>query len=405
MKPGVAARRRAAEILDRVVNGGAHSNVLLDQPSDLSPVQRATTHRLVLDALRWLPRLDVAIAARSSRPLGDVDPEVLSVLRIATVELMTGGDAHGVVDSAVESIRTGDQAKASGFVNAVLRRLSADGLPRLGDGDDDRAYATGTPPWLRKRLVEELGEPSADAFLRATLDPAPIGVRLRPGAESEGLLPVPGIVDARWAPGRESVTDAMVVMDPASTAVIQALDVHPGHTVLDMAMAPGNKTLGIVDALGGSGMVVAADQHPRRTRSTAKRFARLGAGVTSVVADGRRPPFRHGSFDRILLDAPCTGLGTVRRRPEIKLHLDPDSPDRMAVVQRALLEAALPLLRPGGRLVYSVCTVFAAETAAIVAGAGARPPDDLPGSRHGDGLLLGPHLSDTDGMFIAVIDR
>jgi 16S rRNA (cytosine967-C5)-methyltransferase len=186
--------------------------------------------------------------------------------------------------------------------------------------------------------------------------------------------------------------------------LVQALSVTPGDTVLDMAMAPGNKTAAIADALARSGRVVASDLHTRRSFSAARRLARMGVTVDMVIADARRPPFRPGTFDRILLDAPCTGLGTLRRRPEIKLRLDPEAPGRLAAVQRQMLEAALPLLRPGGRLVYSVCTVFPEETVEVVAGLGAVPPAELPGRVWSDGRLLAPHLTATDGMFIAVID-
>jgi 16S rRNA (cytosine967-C5)-methyltransferase len=130
----------------------------------------------------------------------------------------------------------------------------------------------------------------------------------------------------------------------------------------------------------------------------------VGSDVHWLVADARRPPLQHGVFDRVLLDAPCTGLGTLRRRPEIRHRIRPSSSAEAGLRQRAMVEAALPLLRPGGRLVYSVCTVLALETIDVVAGLGARPPDDLPGLRTGDGLLLAPHLTGTDGMFIAVID-
>ena len=194
-------------------------------------------------------------------------------------------------------------------------------------------------------------------------------------------------------------------MDAASTAVASALGAEPGHRVLDVAAAPGNKTLAIADAMTGSGTLVATDRSRRRVVTARKRLVTSGADhVGWVIADGSQPPFAPATFDRILVDAPCTGLGTVRRRPEIKLRLDEGSPDRMAALQRGLLAASVPLLRGGGRLVYSVCTVFAEETVAIAAEFGGRPPEGLPGRVWGSGLLLAPHLTGTDGMFITLID-
>jgi 16S rRNA (cytosine967-C5)-methyltransferase len=123
-----------------------------------------------------------------------------------------------------------------------------------------------------------------------------------------------------------------------------------------------------------------------------------------VVADGRRAPFGAGSFDRVLLDAPCSGLGTLRRHPEIRHRITREGVLRLAGVQKELLEAALSLAAPGGRVVYSVCTITPEETQAVVAGKGARPPEGLPGRRFGDGWLMTPDAGPLDGMFVAVID-
>ena len=124
------------------------------------------------------------------------------------------------------------------------------------------------------------------------------------------------------------------------------------------------------------------------------------------MADGRRPPFEPATFDAVLLDAPCTGLGTLRRRPEIIHRTGPDDVTALAELAGDLLQSALELTRPGGRVVYSVCTVTPSETIGVVDGTGARPPDlDLPGRAFGPGWMLAPHLGPTDGMFIAVIDR
>jgi 16S rRNA (cytosine967-C5)-methyltransferase len=123
-----------------------------------------------------------------------------------------------------------------------------------------------------------------------------------------------------------------------------------------------------------------------------------------IVADGARPAFGRATFDRVLVDAPCSGLGTLRRRPEIRYRVSPSEIERLSLMQRGILEASLDLVKPGGRLVYAVCTVTPEETTAVVDGLGGSPPPGLPGDHVGDGLLLGPHLGPYDGMFISVFD-
>jgi len=219
-------------------------------------------------------------------------------------------------------------------------------------------------------------------------------------------VPVAGIGGAFLCDDASAVAEAVaaghaIVTDPASVAVGLAVAVAPGMVAADLAAAPGGKTLHLWDAMDHRGVLVAADLHQRRARRAAQR---TGPGIRWLVADAVHPALRSARFDRVLLDAPCTGLGTLRRRPEIRHRVRPESAAEAGRRQRAMLEAALPLLRAGGRLVYSVCTVLAEETVEVVAGLGARPPEGLPGERLGDGLLLAPHLTGTDGMFIAVIE-
>lgn len=397
MKPGVAARLHASAIVAQVLDEGAHSNLLLDRDLPLRPVERASTHRLVMDTLRWLVWTDQVLAGASRVPIADLDPEVRSALRVGITELLLGGDAHGVVDSTVEAVRKGGAGRAAGFVNAVLRTVT-----RTEQPIPDPAAAVGAPVWIRDRLAAQWSTEEADAFLGATLEPAPIMVRVRPGETLPVGEPVEGIVGAWVVPTRADVARHMV-MDAASTAAALAVGAGPGDAVLDVAAAPGNKTLALVDAMEGGGFLVATDRNPERVAVARRRLVAAGAEVSWVVADGTMAPFSAGSFDRILLDAPCTGLGTLRRRPEIKLRLDEDSPGRMAELQRRLVTASLPLLRPGGRLVYSVCTVFAEETTAIATEFGGRPPHGLPGRVWGGGLLLAPHLTASDGMFITLL--
>lgn len=406
MKPGVAPRVAAADNIRRIVDEGAYSNVLLDQPGTQQGRDRATTQRLTLETLRWLPLIDFRIAAMSERKIESLDANVVNPVRVALTELHLGGDAHGVVDSAVEAVRVLGAGRASGFVNALCRRASSGDVPTPPE-PDRTALEQGMPPWIWSRLAAVFGDGRAGELVDALNRPAPLAIRLRrsvPGAAGE---PVAGISSARTMPSRRDVTalgDAAVVMDPASTGVALAVEVRPGDRVLDVAAAPGNKTSALWDAMDARGLLVAVDAHPRRTKRAQRRMRKLGVGAAWLTADGVRPPFPPQSFDRVLLDAPCTGLGTLRRRPEIKLRLDPESPRRMGELQRRLLEASLDLVKPTGRVVYSACTFFAEETVDVVAGLGAGPAN-LPGERYGDGTLLAPDTTGTDGMFVAVIDR
>lgn len=179
-------------------------------------------------------------------------------------------------------------------------------------------------------------------------------------------------------------------------------------SVLDMAAAPGGKTLHLFDQMGGEGSqlkgaLVASDRHERRVVSARSRLRELGAELPWLVADGRRLPVPDKTFDRVLLDAPCTGLGTLRRRPEIRHRLEFGDPARLGGLQHELLTEALRVTRPDGYVVYAVCTVFPEETVDVVAPHRAAPPPELPGRAAGKGWLLAPHLTGSDGMFISVV--
>lgn len=404
MKPGVAVRVEAARSLDRIVHSGAYSNVVVHQ-TDLVGSDRSSHQSMVFAALRWLLPIDSRIANASDRPLDKLQPIVLSVLRIAATEsIVLGGEPHAVVDSAVESVGELGAGKAKGLVNAVSRSIANSTQPQPDAAD-------AFPRWM----VDRLGEVYDDgrAMLASLNEAVPVGVRLR-GAPIDGIIPVRGIDAAGYVTGavdvrqleREGLID---VIDPASTAVVQALGIEPGMCVADLAAAPGGKTRAISDKVAatgdrGPGFVVACDVHRSRVLSAAKRTRDLHS-IHWLRADALDPPLRAGSFDRVLLDAPCTGLGSLRRRPEIRYRIDERAPAEYGMKQRAMVERALELVRPGGRLVYSVCTVFPEETTEVVAGLAANPPDGIRGRQVGNGILLNPLDSGTDGMFIAVIDR
>jgi 16S rRNA (cytosine967-C5)-methyltransferase len=407
MKRGVEARAIAADLLGRIVDEGAYSNVVIRTGThDLQRRDALFVQRLVYTAIRYLDRIDRTIDERISRP---IDDPVRSVLRIGVAEILfTDAEPHAAVDSAVESVRVLDNPRAAGFVNGVLRNVIRHGEPALPDGPAGEALRYGVPEWLYGNLVAEYGDEWAQAFFEASNRATRVGVRRRSGAPPGERIP--GIQDAfvvdDVAEHREAIASGdLVVADPASTAVVAALDPRPGDRVVDLAAAPGGKALHLWDRMGGDGVLIAMDRHPRRAATAQRRLGRLKVGIPWLIGDAATPPFRAASFDRVLLDAPCTGLGTLRRRPEIRHRVDPMSASAAGRLQRSMVEAALLLVRPGGRLVYSVCTVTPEETVDVVAGLQARAPAGVPGARLDGGVLLAPHHTGTDGMFIAAIDR
>ena len=407
MKRGVESRVIAATILERVFDEGAYSNVLVRTATeDVERRDAVFVQLLVYTAIRHLARIDRTIDARVSRP---IDGVVRSVLRIGVVELLfTDGEPHAVVDSAVEATRALDVPRASGFVNGVLRNIARSGEPALPGGISGDALRHGVPEWLYHDLQEAYGPDAAAAFFEASNMATPVGVRRRFGEEPGEA--VPGIADAYMIDGIAGNRDAIasgriVVSDPSSIAVALALEPRPGDRVVDLAAAPGGKTIHLWDMIGGEGTVVAMDRHARRAATARRRTKRLASGIEWVIGDAARPPFPNASFDRVLLDAPCSGFGTLRRRPEIRHRIDREGVTAAAALQRQMLEASVKLLRAGGRLVYSVCTVTPEETVGVVAGTGSRPPADVPGLALDGGILLAPHITGSDGMFIAVIDR
>lgn len=397
----LSTRAVAAKTLDRVVRDGAYSNVLVALPDYVARSDHGLYQRLVYEALRNLPAIDEAIDRDTTRDISRIQPEVISVMRIATAEIRHMDRAHhSAVSEAVDAVRELGRPSAARFVNGVLRSVARHaGQPVAAD-----AFG-GMPEWLYDRLATVFDE-NVDDFLAASNLPAEIGIRSRDGVERGQPTGVDGAsyVLHDGSVGELAHGGLVDIIDPASVAVANALGVEEGDTVADLAAAPGGKTRVLADNVGADGMVVAVDRHRRRLLSARKRFRDVRQ-IDWIIGDALAPPLARASFDKVLLDAPCTGLGTLRRRPEVRYRIDPESPGRLGSIQRSMLEAALKLVRPDGRLVYSVCTVFPEESIDVVSGLDGNKPTDCPGIPWGDGILLAPHITGTDGMFITVFDR
>jgi 16S rRNA (cytosine967-C5)-methyltransferase len=422
------ARSVAVEAVRRVADEGAYSSrvvpVLLGR-ARLDARERGLATELAFGTLRRLPALDRAIAARASRPIGRMSPGARAALRLGAYQLLfTRIPAHAAVDGSV-SLAT---PRERGFVNAILRRLADEPPPPAsGTSDDDVAARTGLAPWavreLRILLGDDEAEPAAQAFgergllcLRAntcrtsveSLGDALRGAGLDPRAAAvhPDCLLLDGGDPARM-PG--FAQGWFAVQDQASAFVVDALDLRPGDRVFDACAAPGGKAAHAACLVGDAGSVVAGELHPERTRLVTANAARLGVTVRVLAHDASRPALR-GGFDRVLVDAPCSGIGSARRRPELLWRPRRADLSPLARSQVRIATAAADLLRSGGQLVYSVCTFPRAETDAACDAIVRHRPELEPIAVDGpDGpaprIRLWPHRHGSDGMFVAAFRK
>ena len=368
---GDDARRLALEVLGRIERGGAYANLALRAALDRCDLDRRD-RAFVTDLVYGTTRMRRACDHLIDRFLhDDIQPEVRTVLRLGAYQLHWAGVPPHAAVSATVAVAP---RRVQGLCNAVLRRV-ADYQPTW----PGPAVELSVPDWLMDRLVADLGLDDALAALAAMNRPAPAVVR-----------------DDGYYQDRAS----QLVADLTGEGLV------PGGRVLDLCAAPGGKATALA-AAGAS--VVAADLRPARLGLVAQNADRLGHAVALVAADGRTPPFRPGSFDRVLVDAPCSGLGVLRRRADARWRGGEADLADLALLQADLLAGAAALVRPGGQLVYSVCTVTEAETAGVDRRfRGAEPraePEPVgrpwrPHGDHGSGGLLLPQDLDSEGMAV-----
>jgi 16S rRNA (cytosine967-C5)-methyltransferase len=426
-----SARVTALDALVRIEDGAyAHIVVpaMLGQ-TRLDDRDRAFVTELVYGTVRGQRRIDDLLTRVVKRPLPRLDPPVRGALRMGAYQLLHDVPAHAAVSETVDAL-VARSPRARGFVNANLRALTRIGPPF--PEPDALAVALSYPDWLVARLSDVLGDDVARGALAAMNEPAAVtirpnrrvttadaleielrdaGVQVERGRLVRGALLVRGLGDpARLAAVREG---RATPQDQGSQAVVAALDPQPGDRVADLAAAPGGKATGIGERVGDDGAVAALDIDPGRVRLVAGAATRLGlAAVHAVVGDATAAPLRTGTFDRVLLDAPCSGIGVLRRRPDARWQLRETAIAELAALQVELLEAAAALVRPGGLLVYSVCTLTEEETLGVDAWATAQlgefvadAPLAPPWRAHGRGALLLPQDAGTDGMYVLALRR
>jgi 16S rRNA (cytosine967-C5)-methyltransferase len=438
------ARRAAADVVLAVERDGAYANLLLPRllrERAIAGTDAAFATELTYGTLRRCGVLDPVIGAAARRDAGRLDAEVRAVLRLGAYQVLhTRVPSHAAVSSTVELSREVCGPRTTGLVNAVLRRVCecdwpawVERLAPTGDPIGRLAFDRGYPRWIAAALLDALGGDLAE-LNRALADDRPVThlvarpgrigrdelLELAGGGASAGpwsryAVRLDGGDPAALAPVREHRAG---VQDEGSQLVALALaDAAidgPDHWWLDACAGPGGKASLLAGLLPAGGRLLAADRAAHRARLTAQALS--GDRSAVVVADATRAPWPAGSFDRVLVDAPCSGLGALRRRPEVRWRRQAEDIPRLQALQRSLLHTALDSVRVGGVVAYATCSPHRVETIEVVQSVLAEraavelldAPAQLaavPDSGDGRMVQLWPHRHGTDAMFVAILRR
>ena len=440
-------REIALAIIDRVDRRKAYADVLLNarlEEAALAPADAALLTHMVYGALRWRGRIDWVLAGLLRNPLEDLDPLVRNLLRLGGYELLflDRVPAYATVNELVEIARRRAGPGKARLVNAVLRQIAGrepDAWSPPGAGADaDPAALVSHPPWLIDMWREQFGREDSRRLMEANNREAPLvlranrlriprdalverlcarGIDARPGTWSPLAVRLRGAASpAELAEFREGLCQ---VQGEASQMVGFLIDPRPGMRVLDVCAAPGGKATHMAELMDGRGEVVACDVSERGIARLAGNARRLGLDcVRAQVRDATEaPPGESGAFDRVLVDAPCSGLGTLRAHPEIRWRRTARDLDRLAALQAGMLDRAASRVRPGGVLVYATCTLSRVENEQVVVAflerhrdfavdaAAVHLPDTARSMSAGPYFLALPHRHDTDGFFAARMCR
>ncbi len=429
------ARACAYAVVRRVFEQGAWADRALHGEArrlDLDARDRALAVRLAYGTVQRKAALDHAIAAFARRPAQDLDPPVLAALRLGVFQLayLDRVPPHAAVTESVELAKA-DRPRAAGLVNAVLRRAARDARPLLAALPEatpaQAALRHSHPEWIAELWWEALGPDTARALMAAGNEPAEAVVRANtlkstpqalaerlPAAAIDGdALVLDGPFDAFAAPEWEE--GLFMPQSRAAMAVARILDPRPGDHVLDLCAAPGGKTTHLAALMGNEGRVTAVEQHPGRAEALRGTAARMGATIVEVRTQDAQQPQERAAYDRVLVDPPCSDLGTLASRPDARWR-KADRPRQLAALQSRILAAGAEAVRPGGTLVYSTCTISPIENERVVedflAAHSDFAADDLsavhPVWKHPSmprTLQTLPHRDRTDGFFIARLTR
>lgn len=341
------ARDVAFRVLQRVAEGGYASDLLRRESAELDPRNASLAEIIALGALRNQSQLDWLIGHFSGKPSIRLDDEVRIALRMGIYQLryLDRIPAHAAVAESVELVKRARKRSAAPLVNAILRKVNRDEIAW-----PDRATAFSIPEWMLKRWDARFGSDVAEGIAKAALETPQTYTNLETGRQQ----------------------------DIGAQSIVPFLDLRPGMTLLDLCAAPGNKT---AQAIAAGARVIACDRYLSRMLAVPVEAGR-------VVLDATQPLPLRNQFDRILIDAPCSGTGTLAHNPEIKWRLKPDDLIDFQARQRLMIERALPLLKPDGRLVYATCSLEIEENEDAVRGfSPVESHTRLPGRDPGDGFF------------------
>jgi len=420
------ARACAYAVVRRVFEQGAYADrAFHGEAAGLTGRERAFAMALAYTTIQRAATLDYVLGALAGRPAERLDAPLLAALRLGLAQLLLldGVAAHAAVHESV-TLAKRDAPRGAGLVNAVLRRATRQGAVRLAECSDatpaGAAVLHSVPEWLARLWFAELGPPAARALLAAinrpaesalrvnTLlaDPAAVLAELGPGARAvpgidEGIV-IDGPLDAHGSPLWER--GALMPQSRGSMLAARMLAPAGGERVLDLCAAPGAKTTHLAALMRDTGELVAVERHPGRARALRRTLARMQVGCARVV-EGDAAALggdREREFDRVLVDPPCSGLGTLQSRPDLRWRASPERIAEVARLQARILAAGAEATRPGGVLVYSVCTISRAESRGVIDGLLAAR-EDL--ALDGEPVQTRPDVDGTDGFFIARLRR
>lgn len=438
MSQSAELRALAARVLAQVVHHGRSLSEVLPPAQDRagSDASRRLLGALVYGSLRWYGRMDALLGSLLRKPVAKRQAELHCLMICGLYELQyLSTPAHAVVAETVNAARQLGFGKASGLVNAILRRSGRESRVLLETLDRDPAVRYAHPRWMLERIrqdwpgrwqdVLEQNNCQAPFWLRVNLHrisrdqyrerlEQEVGLPATAPEHTPAALVLDRPVDVEALPGFD--TGLVSVQDGAAQLAGQWLDIEPGQRVLDACAAPGNKTVHMLELAGGDLSVVAVDQSEARLERLQLNLRRTGYQASVIQADAARPQswWDGVGFDRILLDAPCSASGVIRRHPDIKWLRRSEDIAQLVSVQSAILEALWPLLAPGGRLLYSTCSIFDAENQGVVARFAEQTADlrviSLPGLGSTGSLLplgfqLLPGDSGMDGFYYVGLSK
>ncbi len=430
-------RETVFELLMRIELGGAYADrMLASRDHDrYDPRDRAFIREIVNGVLRWKLRLDRITDSYYNKPADALSPPVRMILRIGLYQMMfMSVPAHAAVNESVELASTAQGRGAGGLVNALLRRFQREGEPEMPSDEIARLSSEQSyPEWMTRRWVSAFGQEETERIMRAGNERHPVFVFVNPlvgtvtelssalddaGFGGDPIAWMPGYLAIREAEGLFSSeffkTGRFIAQDPAAGMAAVLLDPRPEMRVIDLCAAPGGKTVDIAAMMGDTGTVVALDLHPGRSGLVSETVARLGLrSVTTVVGDAKtfEPPAGE-LFDRVLLDAPCSGTAVFAKRPDMKWKRKEDDFVRLSQAQSVMIDNAARLLKPDGVMVYSTCALEYEENDAVVHAFLEHSPDfeSVQDSRFEKfraeyGYLLPPHLAGGTGAYAAKLKR